>query len=78
VLCFTFTSLGFEIFGRRVFQPCSILSRPTFFEQTFGAVARQPGIYNAFLAANDWALLIKDEKWQFNIAVFCSLLRLRG
>ncbi|PJI84437.1 putative membrane protein [Yoonia maricola] len=46
---------------------------PDLFAQTVELAANQ-GIYNAFLAAGlIWALLIKDAKWQFNIAV-CFLL----
>ena len=46
---------------------------PELFEQTVQMAANQ-GIYNAFLAAGlIWALVIKDEKWQFNVAV-CFLL----
>jgi putative membrane protein len=41
---------------------------PELFEQTIQMAANQ-GIYNAFLAVGlVWSLLIKDEKWQFNIA----------
>ena len=43
------------------------------FEQTVHMAANQV-IYNAFLAVGlVWSLLIKDEKWQFNIAV-CFLI----
>ncbi len=43
------------------------------FEKTVHMAANQ-GIYNAFLAVGlGWSLLIKDEKWQFNIAV-CFLI----
>lgn len=43
------------------------------FEKTVHMAANQ-GIYNAFLAVGlVWSLLIKDEKWQFNIAV-CFLI----
>ena len=41
---------------------------PELFEQTIQMAVNQ-GIYNAFLAVGlVWSLLIKDEKWQFNIA----------
>jgi putative membrane protein len=41
---------------------------PELFEQTIQMAANQ-GVYNAFLAVGlVWSLLIKDEKWQFNIA----------
>jgi len=43
------------------------------FEQTIQMAANQ-GIYNAFLAVGlVWALLIKDRKWQVNVAT-CFLL----
>lgn len=42
---------------------------PELFAQTTQMAANQ-GIYNAFLAVGlVWSLLIKEEKWQFNIAV---------
>ncbi|MDA9207759.1 DUF1304 domain-containing protein [Octadecabacter sp.] len=42
---------------------------PDLFEQTILLAANQ-GIYNAFLAVGlVWSLLIKDEHWQFNVAV---------
>lgn len=42
---------------------------PELFEETIQMAANQ-GIYNAFLAVGlVWSLLIKEEKWQFNIAV---------
>lgn len=46
---------------------------PDLFEQTVQLAANQ-GIYNAFVATGlVWSLLIKDEEWQFNIAV-CFLM----
>ena len=46
---------------------------PELFEQTIELAANQ-GIYNAFLAVGlVWSLFIKEEKWQFNIAV-CFLV----
>nr|MBX2878992.1 DUF1304 domain-containing protein [Granulosicoccus sp.] len=43
------------------------------FDQTVNMAANQ-GIYNAFLAVGlVWSLLIKDKKWQFNVAM-CFLL----
>lgn len=46
---------------------------PELFEQTIQLAANQ-GIYNAFLAVGlVWSLFIKEEKWQFNIAV-CFLV----
>lgn len=59
----------FEMFawtttGPRVFSTFP----PEMFEQTVQMAANQ-GIYNAFLAVGlIWALLIKDPKWQHNIA----------
>ena len=52
---------------------------PELFEQTIQLAANQ-GIYNAFLAAGlIWALLIKEEKWQFNIAVcFLAFVAVAG
>ena len=51
---------------------------PELFEQTIQLAANQ-GIYNAFLAAGFWALLIKEEKWQFNIAVcFLAFVAIAG
>lgn len=42
---------------------------PELFAQTIELAANQ-GLYNAFLAVGlVWSLLIKDPKWQFNIAV---------
>jgi putative membrane protein len=46
---------------------------PELFEQTIQMAANQ-GIYNAFLAVGlVWSLLIREEKWQFNIAA-CFLI----
>ncbi|MFD0916365.1 DUF1304 domain-containing protein [Pseudahrensia aquimaris] len=59
----------FEMFawttrGPRVFDTFP----PELFEQTVQMAANQ-GIYNAFLAVGlVWALLIKDLKWQRNVA----------
>lgn len=52
---------------------------PELFEQTIQLAANQ-GIYNAFLAAGlIWALLIKEEKWQFKIAVcFLAFVTIAG
>jgi putative membrane protein len=52
---------------------------PELFEQTVQMAANQ-GIYNAFLAVGlVWALLIKDPKWQHNIAVcFLSFVFVAG
>lgn len=46
---------------------------PELFAQTVDMAANQ-GIYNAFLAAGlSWALVIRDPKWQANVAI-CFLL----
>lgn len=52
---------------------------PELFEQTIQLAANQ-GIYNAFLAVGlIWSLLIKEEKWQFNIAVcFLAFVAVAG
>jgi putative membrane protein len=52
---------------------------PELFEKTIQLAANQ-GIYNAFLAVGlVWALLIKDPKWQHNIAVcFLSFVAVAG
>lgn len=52
---------------------------PDIFGQTTQLAANQ-GIYNAFLAVGlIWALLIKDRKWQFNVAVcFLSFVAIAG
>jgi putative membrane protein len=61
---FAWTSKGPEIFS--VF-PADL------FEPTISMAANQ-GIYNAFLAAGlAWALKIKDQEWQTNVAT-CFLL----
>jgi putative membrane protein len=70
----------FEIFawtsrGPNVFDTLP----PELFAQTTQLAANQ-GIYNAFLAVGlVWSLLIKEEKWQFNIAVcFLSFVAAAG
>lgn len=70
----------FEIFawtsrGPKVFDTFP----PELFEQTIQLAANQ-GIYNAFLAIGlVWSLLIKDEKWQFNVAVcFLTFVAIAG
>jgi putative membrane protein len=46
---------------------------PELFAQTVGMAANQ-GIYNAFLGAGlAWALVIRDAKWQVNVAI-CFLV----
>lgn len=52
---------------------------PELFEQTIQLAANQ-GIYNAFLAVGlMWSLFIKDQQWQFNIAVcFLSFVAVAG
>ena len=60
----------FEMFAWTTRGPSVFDTLPVdLFEQTTQLAANQ-GIYNAFLAVGlVWALLIKEEKWQFNIAV---------
>ncbi|MEP5155208.1 DUF1304 domain-containing protein [Planktotalea sp.] len=61
---FAWTTKGPEIFTTFA---------PELFEPTIQMAANQ-GLYNLFLAAGlIWSLLIKDPKWQFNIAA-CFLL----
>lgn len=64
----------FEIFAWTTRGPAIFTSFPEgLFEQTIQMAANQ-GIYNAFLAAGlIWALMIRDEKWQTNVAT-CFLL----
>ena len=52
---------------------------PELFEQTVQMAANQ-GLYNAFLAIGlVWALLIKDAKWQVNIATcFLAFVAIAG
>ena len=52
---------------------------PELFEQTVQMAANQ-GLYNAFLAIGlVWALLIKDVKWQVNIATcFLAFVAIAG
>lgn len=65
---FAWTSRGPKVFD---------MFPPELFEQTIQLAANQ-GIYNAFLAVGlVWALFIKDEKWQFKIAV-CFLSFVAG
>jgi len=70
----------FEMFawtttGARVFDTFP----PELFEQTVQLAANQ-GIYNAFLGAGlVWALVIKDPKWQHNIATcFLGFVAIAG
>jgi len=67
---FAWTSRGPKVFD---------MFPPELFEQTIQLAANQ-GIYNAFLAVGlVWALFIKDEKWQFKIAVcFLSFVAVAG
>ncbi len=64
----------FEIFawttrGPKVFDTFP----PELFEQTIQLAANQ-GTYNAFLAAGlIWSLFIREDQWQFNVAV-CFLV----
>ena len=64
----------FEMFAWTSQGPKVFSSIPLdLFEQTTQTAANQ-GIYNAFLAVGlVWSLLIKDVKWQFNIAA-CFLI----
>ena len=64
----------FEIFAWTSRGPNVFTTFPAdLFEQTVQMAANQ-GIYNAFLAAGlGWSLVIKDLKWQTNIAT-CFLL----
>lgn len=64
----------FEIFAWTIKGPEVFTTfPPELFAQTVDMAANQ-GIYNAFLAAGlTWALLIRDAKWQVNVAV-CFLL----
>ena len=65
---FAWTSRGPKVFD---------MFPPELFEQTIQLAANQ-GIYNAFLAVGlVWALFIKDEEWQFKIAV-CFLSFVAG
>lgn len=52
---------------------------PELFEKTIQMAANQ-GIYNAFLAVGlVWSLFIKEEKWQFNVAVcFLTFVAIAG
>lgn len=70
----------FEMFawtsqGPKVFETFP----PELFEQTVQMAANQ-GIYNAFLAIGlAWSLLIKDAKWQNNVAIcFLSFVAIAG
>ncbi|MEP1443125.1 MAG: DUF1304 domain-containing protein [Hyphomicrobiales bacterium] len=70
----------FEMFawtsrGPKVFEAFP----PELFEQTVQMAANQ-GLYNAFLAIGlVWALLIKDAKWQKNIATcFLAFVAIAG
>ena len=64
----------FEIFSWTTRGPKVFTDFPKeLFDQTIQMAANQ-GIYNAFLAAGlIWSLLIKDLKWQANVAT-CFLL----
>ncbi len=70
----------FEIFAWTSRGPNIFDTLPAdLFAQTTQLAANQ-GIYNAFLAVGlVWALLIKDPKWQFNIAVcFLGFIAVAG
>lgn len=67
---FAWTTVGprvFDMFPADLFEPTAQL-------------AANQGIYNAFLAVGlVWSLLIKDSKWQHNIAVcFLSFVVVAG
>jgi len=64
----------FEIFSWTTRGPKVFTDFPKeLFDQTTHMAANQ-GIYNAFLAIGlCWSLLIKDQKWQINVAT-CFLL----
>jgi len=64
----------FEIFSWTTRGPKVFTDFPAeLFNQTIQLAANQ-GIYNAFLAVGlGWSLLIKDRKWQVNVAT-CFLL----
>jgi len=64
----------FEIFAWETRGPEVFTTFPAeLFTPTVTMAANQ-GLYNAFLAAGlIWSLLIKDRRWQFNVAV-CFLL----
>ena len=64
----------FEIFSWTTRGPKVFTDFPQeLFEQTIHMAANQ-GIYNAFLAVGlGWSLLIKDQRWQSNVAI-CFLL----
>lgn len=64
----------FEIFSWTARGPKVFTDFPKeLFDQTIQMAANQ-GIYNAFLAIGlVWSLLIKDRKWQVNVAT-CFLL----
>ncbi|WP_338549265.1 DUF1304 domain-containing protein [Roseovarius phycicola] len=61
----------FEIFAWTSRGPKVFSDFPAeLFEQTIPLAANQ-GIYNAFLAVGlTWALIIKDAKWQKNVATY--------
>lgn len=70
----------FEIFAWTSRGPIVFDTLPTeLFSQTTQLAANQ-GVYNAFLAVGlVWSLLIKEAKWQFNIAVcFLSFVAVAG
>jgi len=64
----------FEIFSWTTRGPKVFTDFPKeLFDQTIQMAANQ-GIYNAFLAIGlSWSLLIKDRRWQENVAI-CFLL----
>ncbi|MVN92472.1 DUF1304 domain-containing protein [Mucilaginibacter aquatilis] len=63
--------LWIEMFAWTTKGKATFTSLPShLFEQTKVLAANQ-GLYNGFLAAGlIWSLLIEDEQWAFNVAVF--------
>ena len=61
-----FEMFAWETIGKRTFRSLA----PELFKPTKVLAANQ-GLYNGFIAAGlIWSLLISDEKWQWNIALF--------
>lgn len=64
----------FEIFAWTTKGPEVFSTFPADLFEPTTAMAANQGIYNAFLAAGlSWSLLIRDAKWQTNVAV-CFLI----
>jgi putative membrane protein len=61
-----FEMFAWETIGKKTFKTIP----PDLFKPTKALAANQ-GLYNGFLAAGlVWSLFIKDDIWQFNIAMF--------